>query len=116
MVIPEYKGMTVGDEVSMHWAGALGAGSLTESRRVNYIEDMVFAVRPTTFNPNIGRTVSVTYSVNRGGVEMAYSAPYTFTITQPVVTGGIAVLQTGSADSYFSCEFPQRSPSQSLCL
>ena len=106
VVIPEYKGMTVGDEVSMHWAGALGAGSLTESRRVNYIEDMVFAVRPTTFNPNIGRTVSVTYSVNRGGVEMAYSAPYTFTITQPVVTGGIAVLRIGSADSYFSCQFP----------
>ncbi|MBC3372492.1 YncE family protein [Pseudomonas sp. SWRI92] len=78
VVIPDY-GVQPGDKVSVTWAGAAGDGShITPAGDLPANQEIALPVRMIAYN--LDRSVTVTYTVTRGGKEWPASEPLTLSV------------------------------------
>ncbi|KVE42693.1 hypothetical protein WS69_25270 [Burkholderia sp. BDU5] len=77
VVVPVSAALKAGDEVTVHWEGAPGAGTTTVSKTVTgggADKELPLIVPASAISPNIGRSVDIYYEVvrfNGGDVELS---------------------------------------------
>lgn len=103
VVVPQYQGMVVGDQVTLHWEGTAGAGSATQTKTVTTPGTLEFAIANATITPNHNRTVTIYYTIARlPGVrsDTRQMLIQSWTLT------GTATFLAGTTTSYYTCTFP----------
>jgi hypothetical protein len=99
VVVPQYPGMAVGDQVTLHWEGTAGAGSATQTKSVATSGPLEFGIANTTITPNHNRTVRIRYTVDRLGDVPSDTRQM---LIQHWVLTGTATFETGTT-SYYRC-------------
>lgn len=104
VVIPDY-GVQPGDQVSVAWAGAAGAGSHT-TPVADLPSNREIALPRTMTAYNLGRSVTVTYTVTRGDKESPASAPLNLAV-QTLTEGDLLVAKPRIEEADSNGEAPE---------
>ena len=102
--VPAYDGMAIGDHVVLQWEGAVGAGTVSLAREVDQVTDLYFDLPYSAVAANIGRLVSLYFTVAKGEGTPQPSARHVLDITNPPIVGSAQWLSGTTA--VYTCAVP----------